>query len=379
MCFAHSFLINESVLLALLFLRLSSFYSLSMENELWEKVTCMIRIKKKLLWGTVLLIIASLGVTIYVKNMIFTTDYKISNYQYLFLYSNPFKDKSHIVMTNDGKSYDKVTLKISDTPIMGRNSDNNLMLPAEHVSKYYIVNNNFDVTEQKLNAPYTFFIKEKDIEVESFNTNISDNDFKVTDRIYKKEYSIKLPAFINNAIYDSQNIFVLIYNVETGLNEVHVINRQKGYIDQVYQVNDGASEMLRVKDFLLLNTKGSLTILNINSGNILYYKYPSEVAEADKMFFYQKGTIFLTYADYHGNLGLLVLDDHFSEQNNLRFDIPLMKSKLIKDKIFVLSQIKNDPEIGGKFCIIDANTLRIEQLFNLPKEDIKVQDFMITK
>ncbi|MBG9776068.1 hypothetical protein O0555_04580 [Brevibacillus laterosporus] len=339
----------------------------------------MIRIKKKLLWGTVLLIIASLGVTIYVKNMIFTTDYKISNYQYLFLYSNPFKDKSHIVMTNDGKSYDKVTLKISDTPIMGKNSDNNLMLPAEHVSKYYIVNNNFDVTEQKLNAPYTFFIKEKDIEVESFNTNISDNDFKVTDRIYKKEYSIKLPAFINNAIYDSQNIFVLIYNVETELNEVHVINRQKGYIDQVYQVNDGASEMLRVRDFLLLNTKGSLTILNINSGNILYYKYPSEVAEADKMFFYQKGTIFLTYADYHGNLGLLVLDDHFSEQNNLRFDIPLMKSKLIKDKIFVLSQIKNDPEIGGKFCIIDANTLRIEQLFNLPKEDIKVQDFMITK
>lgn len=379
MCFAHSFLINESVLLALLFLRLSSFYSLSMENELWEKVTCMIRIKKKLLWGTVLLIIASLGVTIYVKNMIFTTDYKISNYQYLFLYSNPFKDKSHIVMTNDGKSYDKVTLKISDTPIIGKNSDNNLMLPAEHVSKYYIVNNNFDVTEQKLNAPYTFFIKEKDIEVESFNTNISDNDFKVTDRIYKKEYSIKLPAFINNAIYDSQNIFVLIYNVETELNEVHVINRQKGYIDQVYQVNDGASEMLRVRDFLLLNTKGSLTILNINSGNILYYKYPSEVAEADKMFFYQKGTIFLTYAVYHGNLGLLVLDDHFSEQNNLRFDIPLMKSKLIKDKIFVLSQIKNDPEIGGKFCIIDANTLRIEQLFNLPKEDIKVQDFMITK
>lgn len=379
MCFAHSFLINESVLLALLFLRLSSFYSLSMENELWEKVTCMIRIKKKLLWGTVLLIIASLGVTIYVKNMIFTTDYKISNYQYLFLYSNPFKDKSHIVMTNDGKSYDKVTLKISDTPIMGKNSDNNLMLPAEHVSKYYIVNNNFDVTEQKLNAPYTFFIKEKDIEVESFNTNISDNDFKVTDRIYKKEYSIKLPAFINNAIYDSKNIFVLIYNVETELNEVHVINRQKGYIDQVYQVNDGASEMLRVRDFLLLNTKGSLTILNINSGNILYYKYPSEVAEADKMFFYQKGTIFLTYADYHGNLGLLVLDDHFSEQNNLGFDIPLMKSKLIKDKIFVLSQIKNDPEIGGKFCIIDANTLRIEQLFNLPKEDIKVQDFMITK
>lgn len=339
----------------------------------------MIGTKKKLLWGTVLLIIASLGVTLYVKNMMFTTDYKVNDYQYLFLYSNPFKDKSHIVATNDGKSYDKVTLNISDTPIIGKNSDNNLMLPAEHISKYYIVNNNFEVTEQKLNAPYTFFIKEKDIEVESFNTNISDNVFKVTDRIYKKEYSITLPSFINNAIYDKQNIFVLIYNVETEHNEVHVINRHKGNIAQVYQVNDGASEMLRVKDFLLLNTKESLTILNINSGNIMYNKYPSEVAVADKMFFYQTDTIYLTYADYHGNLGLLVLDDDFSVKNNLSFDIPLMKSQLIKDKIFVLSQIKNDTEIGGKFSIIDANTLRIEQLFNLPKEDIRVQDFMIIK
>ncbi|WPS87789.1 hypothetical protein SMD22_25630 [Brevibacillus halotolerans] len=337
-------------------------------------------IKRKLIWGTVLLIIASLGaVTIYVKNIIFTTDYEISNYKYLFLYSNPFKDKSHIVMTNDGRSYDKVTLKISDTPIMEKDSDNNLMLPAEHVSKYYVVNNNFDVTEQKLNAPYTFFIKEKDIEVESFNTNISDNDLKVTDRIYNKKYSIKLPAFINNVIYDEQNIFVLIYNIETELNEVHVINRKKGSIDQVYKVNDGASEMLRVKEFLLLNTKGSLTILDIDSGNIIYRKYPSEVAEADKMFIYQKDTIFLTYADYDGNLGLLVLDDRFSVKNSLSFDVPLMKSKFSKDKIFVLSQIKNDPKIGGKFCIIDLNTLRMEQLFNLPKEDIKVQDFMIMK
>ncbi|QOS98387.1 hypothetical protein JNUCC42_18040 [Brevibacterium sp. JNUCC-42] len=78
----------------------------------------MIGTKKKLLWGTVLLIITSVGVALYVKNI--TTDYKVSDYQYLFLYSNPFKDKNHIVAINDGQSYDKVTLKISDTPIMGK-------------------------------------------------------------------------------------------------------------------------------------------------------------------------------------------------------------------------------------------------------------------
>jgi hypothetical protein len=270
---------------------------------------------------------------------------KASEYKYLFLYSHPFMGRTYIVATNDGQSFEKVTYSFSDTPYLIKDTNNNLILPAEHMSKYYTIDDDFHKTEHALAAPYTFMIRDKHIRIESLNTSLQENTLYITDSIFGTQSSIRLPSYLSSATYDESRIYVLNYNAEKEVNEVHVINRKDGNVIRSYQVKDGATEMLKVHDYLLLNTDGSLTRIHADTGEISHIAYPDEAAEADKIFLVDPNTIYITYITSSGNTGLFVLDDQFSIKKNVTFEVPYMTAQMKHGRLYVLSQTENHPQI----------------------------------
>lgn len=298
--------------------------------------------------------------------------------KYLFLYSNPFKNNTYIVSTNDGRSFHKTSYDINDTPTLIRNHNNELILPAEHISKKYIVKDDFSISEQSQEAPYSFLIDLQDIQIEGLNVSYAENLLRVNDRKMNKTYNIKLPAYLANATYDQNNIYVLNYNTTTENNELHIISRTTGTLTHSYIISEGATEMLAVNDYLFLSTDNSLTKLDIRSGKIEYIKYPLNVAFADTLYLDQNNDLFVCFVDFSGNAGLLILNKNYNSiDKNIKLNVGYLKSKFENNKLYILSQMKDHAEGGAKFAIVDLRSLQIEQVFQLPVLDTKVQDFLV--
>ncbi|MFG0238538.1 hypothetical protein [Brevibacillus porteri] len=135
--------------------------------------------------------------------------------------------------------------------------------------------------------------------------------------------------------------------------------------------------MLAVNDYLFLSTDNSLTKLDIRSGIIEYIKYPLNVAFADTLYLDQNNDLFICFVDFSGNAGLLILNKNYNSiDKNINLNLGY-KSKFEKNKLYILSQMKDHTEDGAKFAIVDLRSLQIEQVFQLPVLDTKVQDFLV--
>ncbi|MDH6351981.1 MULTISPECIES: hypothetical protein [Brevibacillus] len=315
---------------------------------------------------------------LFFKNTLEAKVQSVMDNKYLFLYSSPFKDKTYILATDDGEKFHKVSYNINDTPNLIKGQHNELILPAEHISKKYIVKNDYSISEHNQEAPYSFIIDDKDIQIESFNLSYTENLLHVNDRINNKTYQIKLPAYLTNATYDKNNIYVLNYNTTTEKDEIHIISRKTSTVTNSYPISEGATEIIAVNGYLFLSTENYLTKLEISTGKIKQIKYPPNVAFADTLYLGHNNNLYVCFVNYSGSAGLLSLnpnDDSISRIVSLNLEY--MRSKFEKDKLYILSQVKGHTEIGAKFAIVSLDNLKVEQIFYLPVETSKAQDFLI--
>ncbi|ATF11068.1 hypothetical protein A616_03310 [Brevibacillus brevis X23] len=68
------------------------------------------------------------------------------------------------------------------------------------------------------------------IDLEGLNVSYAENLLRVNDRKMNKTNKIKLPAYLANATYDQNNIYVLNYNTTTEKNELHDFSGNAGLL-----------------------------------------------------------------------------------------------------------------------------------------------------
>lgn len=332
---------------------------------------------KKTVSIILLLLILIGGIFIYIKST--TTSENVSaekllSNSYLFVYSHPTQGKTVVSSTNDGVEYIKGEYNVQDTPNIERGLNNELLILSEHNSNYYTIGDG-KLQKHEVPGPLTFIEESKELAIKSYNIDISDNILEVNDTTYNKEYKLTLPTYLEDISYDDKKIYV-INNTLDEKALLHVVDRISGTVINTVELNSYLVNILSYKDQLIIVGIDEITIVNKNTLKKKEIQYesnvfmPIEIINDNNIFYF-------IYADLNGHTNISKLNSKFEIEQDINLKFPYMVSEIKDMKLHILYQIENSQDIGGKFAVFDIrNGVKLIE-FDIPVENVKVQNLLI--
>jgi hypothetical protein len=301
--------------------------------------------------------------------------------KFSFIYSHPFEKYSYLISTNDGVDFVENKLEVSDIFNMQKSEvdEKSLLLFPTHEKKLYQFSNKGGFEQKKESDPLTFYLQDRSLTIKSLNSEVNKNTLDVIDHDFSKDYSLDFSSFVVKAIYNNDYIFVVSNKITDIKSMLHIINRRDGAVIKTITFESPSYDVFLDSNDVYVTNEDSISVVSLGDYSKNEYSYPAENAMADKIYVVND-RIFISYGNLmNGSANLLVLNKNMKLLKDLNLDIPYSGAKFIDDDFYVLSQFEVDDEedSGGKLTQVDLNDLKIESSIELPKKDLKVQDFFV--
>ncbi|KXG09442.1 hypothetical protein AT864_02396 [Anoxybacillus sp. P3H1B] len=304
---------------------------------------------------------------------------KLNDGELHFIYSHPFDDGSYYLKTKDGLNFEKVKFDLNDISYLYNDFDNNVYLLSQHAFSYYkITKKGDDIVENKIPFPLTFMFKDQNLEVFGINKDIQSNTLDVRDLKYHKKYQIEYPTYLSLMNYDDKYIYLSNDVIDQEKSVIRIISRENGEEVKTIEISSTATDLVFYKDKVVAVTDHFLHFIDKNTFDVMDISYPlsSAVGEGDKAISINN-KLYVSYNN-KGKVSILTLDEKYKWENTINLDINYGSGKFIDHQFFVLEQYELSEDAGGKLSVYDITEDKVTSIF-LPKQDRKVQDFVLTK
>ncbi|WP_218012964.1 hypothetical protein [Bacillus wiedmannii] len=313
---------------------------------------------------------------------------KSSNY--IFIYSYVFGKNTYLYTAKQGETKaEKFKYNVKDIRSINYYNDE-ILLATETINnpRNYIINDSMNlIKKEKAKAPSTFFIEDNQIKLEGFNVNVEKNTLRVTDKAYKKNYDITFPTYLAYSKYDKDYIYVCNDDVKNTLHLFHIIDRKTGELIRTEKIENTFKDIYIADDKVLLATQGdNLTVIHKNDWRQEKIKYPFQSEYIDKIHI-ENNKIYILYFNSTGSY-LSILDLKYKLIENkmivgendryIKSEDVFVKSIFKNNKLHILFDHQdNSAKYGATFQVYNLETLKKEHQLLLPKEDIRISDFII--
>lgn len=289
-----------------------------------------------------------------------------------FIYSNPFMNESTLLSTSTGERFNRRTFKVADVPYIQTKSyaSTDIVLLAEHESFYYTLEKDA-IKKHPLSNPFAFWYEGKDVSVKAYNVDTTGNDVHINDKKTKKEYSLTLPSLVTMGSSDENYIYVI-----QGM-AIYVIDRNTEEIIETLSLASYADKFADSEEFIVASSQHELTVIEKGTWKTKYISYPDDLEYADTVYYdKESGSFYVTYEDKEGEANLLEYGNDFSFRTyGLKF--PYMDAKFKGNQLYVVAQEEHKKGIGGYVGVFDIHSKKMLYQFDLPEEQVKVQDFVV--
>ncbi|USP96183.1 hypothetical protein ABZM97_03845 [Bacillus vallismortis] len=289
-----------------------------------------------------------------------------------FIYSNPFIKESTLLSTSTGDRFNRRTFKVADVPYIQTKSDasTDLVLLAEHESFYYTLEKDV-IKEHPLSDPFAFWYEGKDVSVKAYNVDTTGNEIHINDRKTEKEYSLTLPSLVTMGSNDENYIYII------QSMSLYVIDRKTEEIVKTLGLASYADTFADSENFIVASSEHKLTVIEKGTWKTTYIPYPDDLEYADTVYYdKESGHFHVTYEDKEGEANLLEYGKDFSfHAYDLKF--PYMEAKFKGNQLYIVAQEEHKKGIGGYVGVFDIKSKKKLYQFDLPEEQVKVQDFVV--
>ncbi|MEC2136533.1 hypothetical protein P9F07_15655 [Bacillus subtilis] len=291
-----------------------------------------------------------------------------------FIYSNPLIKESTLLSTSTGERFNRRTFKVADVPYIQTKSyaSTDIVLLAEHESFYYTLEKDA-IKKHPLSNPFLFWYEGKDVSVKAYNVDTTGNDVHINDKRTKKEYSLTLPSLVTMGSSDENYIYVI-----QGM-AIYVIDRNTEEIIETLTLASYADQFAESEEFIVASSDHKLTVIEKGTWKTTYIPYPDDLEYADTVYYdKESGSFYVTYEDKEGEANLLEYGKDFSFHTyDLKF--PYMEGKFKGSQLYVVAQEEHKKGIGGYVGVFDIHSKKMLYQFDLPEEQVKVQDFVVVE
>ncbi|MCY7920040.1 hypothetical protein [Bacillus vallismortis] len=289
-----------------------------------------------------------------------------------FIYSNPFIKESTLLSTSTGERFNRRTFKVADVPYIQTKSvaSTDIVLLAEHESFYYTLEKDV-IKEHPLSNPFAFWYEGKDLSVKAYNVDTMGSEIHINDRKTKKKYRLTLPSLVTMGASDENYIYII------QSMSIYVIDRKTEEIIETLSLASYANQFADSEDFIVASSGHKLTVIEKGTWNTRYIPYPDDLEYADTVYYdKESGRFYVTYEDKEGEANLLEYEKDFSFRTyGLKF--PYMEAKFKGDQLHIVAQKEHKKGIGGYVGVFDIHSKEMLFQFDLPEEQVKVQDFVV--
>ncbi|MCI3985368.1 hypothetical protein MMJ63_10715 [Bacillus vallismortis] len=289
-----------------------------------------------------------------------------------FIYSNPFIKESTLLSTSTGERFNRRTFKVADVPYIQTKSDasTDIVLLAEHEPFYYTLEKDV-IREHPLSNPFAFWYEGKDVSVKAYNVDTTGNEIHINDRKTKKKYRLTLPSLVTMGARDENYIYII------QSMSIYVIDRNTEEIIETLSLASYADQFADSEDFIVASSGHKLTVIEKGTWKTKYIRYPDDLEYADTVYYdKESGHFYVTYEDKEGEANLLEYEKDFSfHAYDLKF--PYMEAKFKGNQLYIVAQEEHKKGIGGYVGVFDIHSKETLYQFDLPEEQVKVQDFVV--
>ncbi|MCY9363762.1 hypothetical protein MOF33_13205 [Bacillus spizizenii] len=289
-----------------------------------------------------------------------------------FIYSNPFIKESTLLSTSTGEKFNRRTFKVADVPYIQTKSyaSTDIVLLAEHESFYYTLEKDV-IKEHPLSDPFAFWYEGEDVSVKAYNVDTIGNDIHINDRKTKKEYSLTLPSLVTMGSSDENYIYII-----QGMS-IYVIDRKTEEMIKTLGLASYADQFADSAEFIVASSQHELTVIEKGTWKTTYIPYPEGLEYADTVYYdKESGHFYVTYEDKEGEANLLEYGKDFSFRTyGLKFRY--MDAKFDGNQLYIVAQEEHKKGIGGYVGVFDIHSKKMLYQFDLPEEQVKVQDFVV--
>ncbi|QNK37475.1 hypothetical protein [Bacillus subtilis] len=289
-----------------------------------------------------------------------------------FIYSNPFIKESVLLSTSTGERFNRRMFKVADVPYIQTKSyaSTCLVLLAEHEPFYYTLEKEA-IKEHPLSDPFAFWYEGKDVSVKAYNVDTTGNEIHINDKKMKKEYSLTLPSLVTMGASDENYIYIIQSMA------IYVIDRKTEEMIETLSLASSADQFADSEEFIVASSDHKLTVIEKGTWKTTYIPYPDDLEYADTVYYdKESGSFYVTYEDKEGEANLLEYGKEFAFHTyNLNF--PYMEAKFKGNLLYIVAQEEHKKGIGGYVGVFDIHSKKMLYQFDLPEEQVKVQDFVV--
>ncbi|PJZ00655.1 hypothetical protein CPT06_08795 [Bacillus vallismortis] len=289
-----------------------------------------------------------------------------------FIYSNPFIKESTLLSTSTGERFNRRTFNVADVPYIQMKSDTStdILLLAEHEPFYYTLEKDV-IREHPLSNSFAFWYEGKDVSVKAYNVDTTGNEIHINDRKTEKKYRLALPSLVTMGASDENYIYII------QSMSIYVIDRNTEKIIETLSLASYADAFADSKKFIVASSEHKLSVIEKGTWKTTYIPYPDDLEYADSVYYdKESGHFHVTYEDKEGGANLLEYGKDFSfHAYDLKF--PYMEAKFKGDQLYIVAQEEHKKGIGGYVGVFDIHSKETLYQFDLPEEQVKVQDFVV--
>ncbi len=296
------------------------------------------------------------------------------------VYSHPYEKKTDLLVFKNkqellSKSYDIEGITEIHPKKRG------FVLVSEEFNSYeYELNEKFElINRKKVLAPLSYYHFDDEIEIKSFNIDVSKNIININDFKKKKTYQVTLPPLLIQAEYDNNFVYVYSDYIEKQVSNLYLIDRNHGKLVRTIPIQfNHAKDLLIMKNKLIMTTSEKLGILDMKTHQMSYVDYPQKNITPDSMY-YNDQKLYVNYYDDYGSAGILVYDPDLKLLDNRNLRFPYELASFANGKLFILTQLLNKERksFGGIVASFRLKDFKKEGQMILPKKKWHIQDFSI--
>ncbi|MGG4420589.1 hypothetical protein QNK06_03690 [Bacillus subtilis] len=289
-----------------------------------------------------------------------------------FIYSNPFIKESVLLSTSTGERFNRRTFKVADVPYIQMKSykSTDLVLLAEHEPFYYTLEKDA-IKEHLLSDPFAFWYEGKDVSVKAYNVDTTGNEIHINDRKTKKEYTLTLPSLVTMGASDENYIYII------QSMSIYVIDRKTEEMIETLSLVSYADQFAESEEFIVASSEHELTVIEKGTWKTTYMPYPDDLEYADTVYYDKESrSFYVTYEDKEREANLLEYGKEFSF-HTYSLNFPYMEAKFKGNLLYIVAQEEHKKGIGGYVGVFDIHSKEMLYQFDLPEEQVKVQDFVV--
>ncbi|MBA4601156.1 YncE family protein [Thermoactinomyces mirandus] len=285
------------------------------------------------------------------------------------------EDSQFVLLDNHGRIMDSHKIKEKGIFQIAEKGDGNLLLPVTFGERLVHISSDGDITMEKTPI-YPLYTREKGkIRMTTYNTHLNYGTLEI--RQGNKKKSVRLDGFLRIVDFDSRHVYVFATVIQEKRPVLYVIDRETG--TRIRDLNleiDLANDLEITEKYILVSSvaegNNKIAVISKKDWQQRYISLPCSQPE----FIYRNGgKIYIT----HRTQGeITVLDENtFKVLQVSRLPQSIFKARLLKDKLYVLSQA-DGKKTAGIIGIYDIHTWKQEKRILLPKiRNTLVQDLTV--